>query len=149
MAGSSSVNFLSCRIPYQCPSFIHAWTPFSEKALFFTEFCFVTSPRHNSVPRPIRHFYAFQRALLRLTEVNLHAGKVDFGTGTGRKAFLYFFQPDSGPPPPQYMCFYSKKKPDWMESGSNPVKVLFKSGRNPLKSSVFKGTRRTPTGRKK
>ena len=36
------------------------------------------------------------------------SGKVNFCTGTGRKAFFEFFRPDSGPPP-RYICFYSEK----------------------------------------
>ena len=51
MAGTSSVNCLSCRIPYQCLHSLNACTPFSEKALFFTDFCFVASPsQKSSVP---------------------------------------------------------------------------------------------------
>ena len=50
IARTSSVNCLSCRIPYQCLHSLNAWTPFSEKALFFTDFCFVSSPSPNSVP---------------------------------------------------------------------------------------------------
>ena len=50
MAGTSSMNCLSCKIPYQCLHSLAAWTPFSEKALFFTDFCFVASPSQNSVP---------------------------------------------------------------------------------------------------
>ena len=38
------------------------------------------------------------------------SGKVNFCTGTGRKAFFEFFWPDSGPPPPRYICFYSEKR---------------------------------------
>ena len=49
MAGTSSLNCLFCRIPYQRLHSLNAWTPFSEKALFFTEFCFVASPSQNSV----------------------------------------------------------------------------------------------------
>ena len=51
MARASSVNCLSCRIPYQCLHSLNAWTPFSEKALFFTDCCFVVSPFPNSVPK--------------------------------------------------------------------------------------------------
>ena len=44
MAETSSLNCLFCRIPYQCLHSLNAWNPFSEKALLFTDFCFVASP---------------------------------------------------------------------------------------------------------
>ena len=50
MAGTSSVNCLCCRIPYQCLHSLNAWAPFSEKALFFTDFCFVASPSQTLFP---------------------------------------------------------------------------------------------------
>ena len=41
MAETSSLNCLSCRVPYQRLHSLNAWSPFSEKALLFTDFCFV------------------------------------------------------------------------------------------------------------
>ena len=38
MAETSSLNCRSCKIPYQSLHALNAWTPFSEKALFFTDF---------------------------------------------------------------------------------------------------------------
>ena len=60
MAGTSSVNCVSCRIPHQCLHSLNAWTPFSEKALLFTDFCFVASPSQNSVPRIARNLGALR-----------------------------------------------------------------------------------------
>ena len=51
------MNCLSCRIPYQRLHSLNAWTPFSEKALFFTDFCFVASPSQNSVPMNLVTFW--------------------------------------------------------------------------------------------
>ena len=50
MAETSSLNCLLSRVPYQCLHSLNAWNPFSEKALLFTDFCFVPSPSQNSVP---------------------------------------------------------------------------------------------------
>ena len=50
MARTSSLNGLSCRIPYQNLDSLNALHPFSEEALFFTDFRFVASPSPNSVP---------------------------------------------------------------------------------------------------
>ena len=47
MAETSSLNCLSCRIPYQCLLSLNALNPFSEKALLFTDFCFIASPSKN------------------------------------------------------------------------------------------------------
>ena len=46
MAETTSLNCLSCRILYQCPHSL------CEKALRFTDFCYVASPSPNSVPTP-------------------------------------------------------------------------------------------------
>ena len=51
MAETSSLNCLSCRSPYQHLHSLNAWTPFSEKALLFTDFCFVASPSQTSGPK--------------------------------------------------------------------------------------------------
>ena len=51
MAETSSLNCLSCRIPYQRLHALNAWTPINEKALLFTDFCFVASPSQNSVSK--------------------------------------------------------------------------------------------------
>ena len=56
-------------------------------------------------------------------------GKVDFCTGTGRKAFLrMFLQPDSGLP--RYICFYSTKKGKFIGTGHffSPLHGLLKKG---------------------
>ena len=45
-----------------------------------------------------------------LAQTSPDPGKLNFCTGTGRKAFFEFFRPDSGPPPPRYICFYSEKR---------------------------------------
>ena len=53
------------------------------------------------------------KRLLRAASCDHHrtrAGKVNFCTGTGRKAFFeFFFRPDSGPPPPGTYAFTAKK----------------------------------------
>ena len=56
MAGTSSANCLSCRVPYQRLHSLNAWTPFSQKVLFFTDFCFVASPSQISVPASFSYF---------------------------------------------------------------------------------------------
>ena len=57
MAGTSSVNCLSCRFrPYQCLHSLDAWTPFSGKALFFTD-AFVASLSPNSVSKEGPEFF--------------------------------------------------------------------------------------------
>ena len=49
---SMVVICLSCQIPYhQCLPSLNAWTPLSEKAVFFTEFCFITPPSQSWFPR--------------------------------------------------------------------------------------------------
>ena len=48
MALTSSLNCLSCRSPYQSIHSLNAFHSFSEKALFFTGFCFVASPSPNT-----------------------------------------------------------------------------------------------------
>ena len=50
MAKTSSLNCLSCRIPYQSLHALNAFPWFSERALLFSDFCFVASPSLNSVP---------------------------------------------------------------------------------------------------
>ena len=50
MARTSSLNGRCCRIPYQCLRSLNALPAFSEKAFFFTDWCFVTSPSPNPVP---------------------------------------------------------------------------------------------------
>ena len=50
MAQTSSLNGLSCKIPYQSLHSLNALPPFCEEAFFFTDFCFVASPCPNSVP---------------------------------------------------------------------------------------------------
>ena len=44
---TSSLNCLSCRIPCQSLHSLKAWSWFSEKALLFTDFCFIASPSPN------------------------------------------------------------------------------------------------------
>ena len=52
MAPTPSLNWFSCnKIPYQSLHSLNALPSFSEKALLFTDFCFVASPSPNSVPR--------------------------------------------------------------------------------------------------
>ena len=50
MDQTSSVNCLSCKTPYQS----NVFPSLSDKALFFTAFCFVASLSSNSVPTSIR-----------------------------------------------------------------------------------------------
>ena len=44
------LNCPSCRSAHDRPHSMHAWHWFSEKALFFTEFCFIASPSPKSIP---------------------------------------------------------------------------------------------------
>ena len=50
MAVTSSLNCLFCRVPYTSLHALNALPSFSEKALLFTDFCFVASPSQKSVP---------------------------------------------------------------------------------------------------
>ena len=62
---------LFCRIPYQCLHSLNAWNPFSEKVLFFTDFCFVAFPSQKlhsdlSVPKIASQIAAFSNRKLQL-----------------------------------------------------------------------------------
>ena len=50
MTRTSSLNCLSCKIPYQSLHSLNALPSFSQKALFLTEFCFLASRSPNSIP---------------------------------------------------------------------------------------------------